>query len=1153
MVMAIAAMGQAMAGDPFSEFVRSTGPLSPEQEQKSFHLPPGFEIQLVASEPEIAKPMNMAFDQRGRLWVTESREYPFPAATNQPGRDAIKVLSHFDANGKALKVATFADKLNIPIGLYPYRNGAVAFSIPQIWRFEDADGDGVAENRSGLYAGQGFDLDTHGLTSSFRRGFDGWIYADHGYRNNTTLKGTDGYAIVMNSGNTYRMKLDGSRVEQFTWGQVNPFGLMFDPLGDLFSADCHSSPVYQLLRGAYYPSFGKPHDGLGYAPMICAHSHGSTAIAGIVLYYAEQFPAEFRGNSFIGNVMTCRVNRDSFVEEGSTRQAKEEPDFLSSDDPWFRPVDLQLGPDGALYVADFYNRIIGHYEVPLDHPGRDRERGRIWRIVYRGGKTIPSPEEDDLSRAAANKLIEKLADANIAVRMLAMNELSDRVGRAAIGPIEKMLGNKRSSPWQRVHGLWVLHRLGALKEKNLEAATADPDRAVRVHAMRILSEIANWAEAASKQAVKGLQDKDPYVRRAAADALGRHPQPNQIRPLLALREATQAADAQLLHVTRIALRNQLQAPGGYLELQKQSLNERESLAIADVSLGVKSPQAGGFLLQHLKGANEPRERMLSMLVHAGRHAPLGELDSIGEIVRKKFPTDPDVELAAFKAVQEGLGQRGATLSAGVRSWALRLAQRMISEGAQSTATWETASLGDGMESPWALQRRKSADGKADAMFLSSLPVSEQLMGIIRSKPFTIPGELKFFLAGHDGAPNLAPLRKNFVQLIDAASGAVLKKTFPPRNDMAQPVTWDLKEFAGRQGRLELVDGHSAEGYAWLAAGRFEPDVAPLPEQIGTSSEQRKQSAAELTRTLPLPEMENSMAALAGGADNSPAARAAAVRALLAIDSQKYVPSFAGQLMDTNQAAVFRERLAGIMAEVNSAEARAAVIAALGTMPRRSQTTVATVLAGSAGGSEALLSAAEQRKLSPAVLADRPVKERMKAAKVPKFEERFDAVTKSLPEANAELVRLMDERRAGFDAEHASATRGAAVFAKSCALCHQIDGQGVIIGPQLDGVGNRGLERLIEDVLDPNRNVDPAFRYSIVTLKDDTSVTGLQRREEGETVVFADATGKEVTVAKKDIAQRRESELSLMPSNFSEVLKLEEFYDLMAFLLAHGKK
>src|SRR2546422_124005 len=420
----------SFAANPFEDVIRKTEPLTPEQERKAFHLPPGFEAQLVASEPEIGKPMNMAFDAKGRLWITQSREYPFPVLpVDKKGRDKIMVLEDFDATGHARKISTFAEGLNIPIGLYPYKDGVIAFSIPKIHFFRDTDGDGRADKDEVLLTGFGYQKDTHGLTSNFRRGYDGFIYADHGYNNDSTITGLDSSSITINSGNCYRFRPDGTHVEQHSFGQVNPFGLMFDPLGDLWSADCHSSPTYVLLHGAYYPSFGKPNDGLGFAPDICKHSHGSTAICGMVFYDDDRSPPDYRWNTYIGNVMTCRINRDSYIEHGSTRVAKEEPDFLSSDDPWFRPVMMDLGPDGAIYVADFYNRIIGHYEVPLDHPGRDRERGRIWRIVYKGEQTQKDRSKIDYTRMSASKLVAQLASPNITRRMLATDQLVDTVGK----------------------------------------------------------------------------------------------------------------------------------------------------------------------------------------------------------------------------------------------------------------------------------------------------------------------------------------------------------------------------------------------------------------------------------------------------------------------------------------------------------------------------------------------------------------------------------------------------------------------------------------------------------------------------------------------------------------------------------------------------
>src|SRR5712691_4768544 len=173
------------AADPFEDFIRKTDPLTPEQERASLHLPPGFEIQLVASEPEIGKPMNMAFDAAGKLWITQSREYPFAAPLDKPARDKIMVLSDFAENGRARKITAFAEGLNIPIGLYPYKNGVIAFSIPNIYFFQDTNGDGHGDKQELILGRFGFEKDVHGLTGSFRRGYDGWIYADHGYNNET--------------------------------------------------------------------------------------------------------------------------------------------------------------------------------------------------------------------------------------------------------------------------------------------------------------------------------------------------------------------------------------------------------------------------------------------------------------------------------------------------------------------------------------------------------------------------------------------------------------------------------------------------------------------------------------------------------------------------------------------------------------------------------------------------------------------------------------------------------------------------------------------------------------------------------------------------------------------------------------------------------
>ncbi|MBC7854959.1 MAG: dehydrogenase, partial [Pirellulaceae bacterium] len=293
---ALCPLSSSAQDDPFALGVRTTPWLKPQEEQKKFKLPEGFEINLVAAEPDIQKPLNMQFDEKGRIWLTCSVEYPYAAPLDKPARDSIRVLEDTDGDGRFEKVTVFADGLNIPIGIYPWKGGCIAWSIPNIWHFEDTDGDLKCDKRTILYGPFDHTRDVHGNCNAFRRGFDGWVYACHGFNNDSHVKGTDGHEVHLNSGNTFRFQLDGSRIEHFTHGQVNPFGMCFDELFNIFTADCHSKPLTQLIRGGHYPSFGKPHDGLGFVPSMMEHSHGSTAICGVVCYSGENFPQEYRGN-----------------------------------------------------------------------------------------------------------------------------------------------------------------------------------------------------------------------------------------------------------------------------------------------------------------------------------------------------------------------------------------------------------------------------------------------------------------------------------------------------------------------------------------------------------------------------------------------------------------------------------------------------------------------------------------------------------------------------------------------------------------------------------------------------------------------------------------------------------------------------------------
>ncbi len=217
-------------------------------------------------------------------------------------------------------------------------------------------------------------------------------------------------------------------------------------------------------------------------------------------------------------------------------------------------------------------------------------------------------------------------------------------------------------------------------------------------------------------------------------------------------------------------------------------------------------------------------------------------------------------------------------------------------------------------------------------------------------------------------------------------------------------------------------------------------------------------------------------------------------------------------------------------------------------PTALQTKWAVALASSVPGASALLDAVANGSTPARLLQDRSVRDKLSALHQPDLEAKIGDLTRNLPPADQAKDKLIADRRAAYNRGAASVAEGEKVFQQNCAVCHQINGKGGLVGPQLTGVGNRGLDRLCEDILDPNRNVDRAFRQTVLTTKDGETVSGLFRREEGQLLVLANAAGQEFTVKKADVTERRESELSLMPDNFNDAITKQNFDHLLAYLL-----
>ena len=480
-------------------------PLSAEDSMTYTRVPVDFRLELFASEPDIVNPISLAWDERGRLWVAETVDYPNEVRDGN-GEDTIKILEDTDGDGRCDKVTVFAEGLNIPTSLVCYDGGVIVAQAPDFLFLKDTDGDDKADVRKVLFTGWGIQ-DTHAGPSNLRYGHDNWIYGAVGY---SGFNGEVGHESLRFASGLYRFRPDGSRMEFLYQFNNNTWGLGLSETGEIFGSTANNNPSFHgILPATIYRKGGK---GLS-AEMIAntATFHpvtpnirqvdvfgGYTAAAGHALATSANFPASFRNQSaFIAGPTGNLLGRYSIDKKDHHYTATNAYSFIASADEWFSPVSAEVGPDGNLWIADWYNFIIQHNPTPTgerggydgvkgrgnahENPNRDRQHGRIYRTIWEGAtpSTITSLADTDNAT-----LISALGHDNLFWRMTAQRLLVTAGDPAPAKALRDLVAGE--STVAAIHALWTLKGLGELDPATHQLALLTPNPDIKRNAIRAL-------------------------------------------------------------------------------------------------------------------------------------------------------------------------------------------------------------------------------------------------------------------------------------------------------------------------------------------------------------------------------------------------------------------------------------------------------------------------------------------------------------------------------------------------------------------------------------------------------------------------------------------------------------------------------------------
>ncbi|QEL18792.1 PVC-type heme-binding CxxCH protein [Limnoglobus roseus] len=591
----------------------------PEIERKSFIVAPGFEVSLFAADPLLAKPLQINFDPAGRLWVSSSEVYP-QIKPGDKANDKILILEDTDGDGKADKTTIFADGLLIPTGVEPGDGGAYVANSTELVHLSASKPGQKADRTRVLLSGFGTE-DTHHIVHTFRWGPDQSLYFNQSIYIHSHLETPHGVKRL-NGGGVWRFRPETTELEVFVRGFVNTWGHHFDKYGQSFMTDgAYGEGVNHGVPGAYYVT------AVGATRLLNGMNPGSPKHCGLEVLSGRHLPDDWQGNVITHDFRGHRVCRFVLRDAASSYESREMTEVIKTNHPAFRPIDVKMGPDGAIYVADWYNPIIQHGEVDFRDPRRDHTHGRIWRITAKDRPLVAKPKLVDASVA---ELLEQLKAPEGWTREKAKRVLKERGKDAVLPELAKWVAAlPPDAEHARLEAAWVRQSFADVDMDTLSPLLAAKEPHVRAAAVRMLSDSFMGLNKPGEW-TKALQDEHPQVRMEAVRAVAAWKTPEALE--LALGVLKLPMDPVLDYALWLTVRDL--EPYWLTAFKDGTLSlggDARAIAFALNAVGTKD--VAQPLLKLAKDANIPAERRKALWLML---AKVGGPNEVGDILGNGF-------------------------------------------------------------------------------------------------------------------------------------------------------------------------------------------------------------------------------------------------------------------------------------------------------------------------------------------------------------------------------------------------------------------------------------------------------------------------------------------------------------------------------------